>query len=1088
MTTLREAPPRPAPQRRRTEPGAAAAANIGSPPALAKVSPPRLSNIVPRERLFAALDACGTVPVTFVAAPAGAGKTTLAASYLHARGLPCVWLQLGADNADPSSFIYYLRLAVQRIEAQRGAKLPLLAAEHRLGQPAFARHFFASLQELLPARAVVVLDNYQDVGAHAALHAFLAEGSTALAPAGLRLLCLTRAAPPTELLQRGAATGAAAIDWNALRLTLDETAALAQARAGAGRPPSAAALERMHQHAQGWAAGLMLLLESPDALAGTRMQRSDQATFDYFAAEVLQRMDPLLRDLLPPLALASAVSHAMAMQLTGNANAGRHLDELVHSHGFTTRLDSGHYQFHPLFRNFLLDRLRRGSSRAHLEELQRSAARLLAQEGLPEEAAQLFIDAADWPGLAGLIALSAGAMLAQGRHEALAAWLSALPEPVLEADAWLLLHAGAARLVSDLDASRALFERALAGFGEAGQDDAAGLALAWASLTQTIALQWSDFSPLARWTEFAEQRIVPGMAQLAPELQGRVVLGMFIALVFHQPQHRALGAWAERLEAVASRCPDASDRLELAAYLLLYRLIWLGDLHGAERLIDAHRAQRQAAALRVGACIHWDFSHAIRSWLRNENGAALATLDGAIQLARTRGVPSLEFMLHAGGVYASMNAQDSASATRYLAQAGSRTAASRPIEMAHHQLLSAWLERVQGDANAARRRCEWAYATLAARGGPFEMLRVHLELAQALRMCGEHGASLGHGEQGLALARSMGNRWMEHVALACIAEAAFVGGDRARGLATLRAAYALAREQGYRSLIWQDPKSMALLCAQALQANIEPEHARALIAAHRLVAPADPALAEHWPFAVRIRSLGSFQIEIGGEPLRFEGKPQRKPLELLKVLLALGARDVRDERLSAILWPDAEPQAARSAFSTTLSRLRKLLGGDDTIVMQDGRISLSPLHCWLDTWALEARIVAAEQAPVTETASEAVLRLYRGGFLEHEGQAAWVVPARERYRSRFLRWLTGEAKRQGAAGRADDAIALYQRGLEIDPLIEDFYRGLIGAFGELGRRAEALAAFERCRSVLAATLGVAPSAQTRALAQRLRSS
>jgi LuxR family transcriptional regulator, maltose regulon positive regulatory protein len=793
---------------------------------------------------------------------------------------------------------------VQRIEPQRSARLPLLGAEYRSGQPAFARHFFESLQELLPAQAVVVLDNYQDVGAHAALHAFLAQGSAALAPAGLRLLCLSRGSPPAELLQRSAATGAAVIDWDALRLTFDETAALAQLRAGAASAPGAAALERMHRHAQGWAAGLMLLLESPDALAGTRMQRSDQATFDYFAAEVLQRMDPLLHDLLPPLALAPAVSHAMATQLTGNANAGRHLDELVRTHGFTTRHDSGHYQFHPLFRNFLLDRLRRGSSRAHLEDLQRGTARLLAEEGLPEEAAHLFIEAADWAGLAGLIARSAGAMLAQGRHEALAAWLGALPAALRDADPWLLLHAGAASLVSDLDASRALFERALARFGEAGQDDAAGLALAWASLTQAIALQWSDFSPLARWTEFAQERIVPRMAQLAPELQGRVVLGMFIALVFHQPQHRALGAWAERLEAVASHCPDASDRLELAAYLLLYRLIWLGDLHGAERLIDAHRAQRQAASLRVGACIHWDFSHAIRSWLRNENGAALATLDGAIQLARTRGVPSLEFMLHAGGVYASMNAQDTASAARHLAQAGSRTAASRPIELAHHQLLSAWLERVQGNASAARRRCEWAHATLAARGGPFEMLRVHLELAQALRMCGEHRAALEHGEQGLALARSMGNRWMEHVALACLAEAAFAGGDRARGLASLRAAYALAREQGYRSLIWQDPKSMALLCAQALQAYIEPEHARALIAAHRLVPPADPALAEHWPFPVRIRSLGPFQLEIGGEPLRFEGKPQRKPLELLKLLVALGALGVQHHAV-------APAQAAR---------------------------------------------------------------------------------------------------------------------------------------------------------------------------------
>ena len=166
-----------------------------APPALAKISPPLLASVCERKRLYKVLDDAGRRPVSFFTAPAGAGKTTLAASYLKARHRPCLWLQLEADNADPASFVYYLRLAAQRIAPRRATKLPLLTAEYQLGLPAFAKHLFEMLAHVLPADTVLVLDNYQEVGADAALHGFLAEGLTALPP-GMRLLYLSRQAPP----------------------------------------------------------------------------------------------------------------------------------------------------------------------------------------------------------------------------------------------------------------------------------------------------------------------------------------------------------------------------------------------------------------------------------------------------------------------------------------------------------------------------------------------------------------------------------------------------------------------------------------------------------------------------------------------------------------------------------------------------------------------------------------------------------------------------------------------------------------------------------------------------------------------------
>ena len=90
-------------------------------PTLAKFSRPRLYAVVKRERLFKALDAARTHPIVFVAAPPGAGKSTLVASYVESRRAPGLWFQADAGDSDPATFFHYATLAAEAISG-RGAK------------------------------------------------------------------------------------------------------------------------------------------------------------------------------------------------------------------------------------------------------------------------------------------------------------------------------------------------------------------------------------------------------------------------------------------------------------------------------------------------------------------------------------------------------------------------------------------------------------------------------------------------------------------------------------------------------------------------------------------------------------------------------------------------------------------------------------------------------------------------------------------------------------------------------------------------------------------------------------------------------
>jgi LuxR family maltose regulon positive regulatory protein len=160
--------------------------------------------------------------------------------------------------------------------------------------------------------------------------------------------------------------------------------------------------------------------------------------------------------------------------------------------------------------------------------------------------------------------------------------------------------------------------------------------------------------------------------------------------------------------------------------------------------------------------------------------------------------------------------------------------------------------------------------------------------------------------------------------------------------------------------------------------------------------------------------------------------------------------------------------------------------GPQAVLLSDGRVSLARDRCCLDLWSFEATLARLDQVlSHPESVPRACARmkeLYSGDFLAGESAAPWLIAPRERLRARFLAALEQLGSAMLAAGMAEKARACYEHGLTIDPLVEQFYQGLMRCYWHLDRLAEVQTTLARCRQVLRTSLGLECSAATEALA------
>jgi DNA-binding SARP family transcriptional activator len=1065
----------------------------------AKVARPILNGVVNRKRLFDQLDHWRERRLVWVCGPAGCGKTTLVGSYLQAGYGSVLWYQVDGEDRDPATLFYFVGVAAKSATPRHRKPLPLLTPEYLGDVPTFTRRYFEALGGRFRAPAAIVFDNLQEVGDTPGFYELLREGLSRL-PRNFTTFLISRNGPPPAFARWLANREMAVLGWEELRLTAEESADLL--RLATGAPSTEDDLHQLHRIADGWIAGLLLLAQwakhekvEPKALQRT----TPEYLLDYFATEVFAHLDPPTQEFLLKTALLPRMTTKMAATLTGLPAGGAFLSRLNGQNIFTERRFRREpvYQYHPLFREFLLSRGREVFRPEELSALRRWAAALLEEEGETEQAAALLCEASEWEYLVALILQHAPTLLAQGRSRPLADWLDRLPAALLDATPWLLYWRGACLIPSDPASARLVYERAFNAF--VAHADVAGTLLSWAGVVEAICYGHEDCTLLARWIGALDE-MMDGLSRFpSPEIEGRVAAAMVTALAWSDPCRSDFENWAAR--ALSHRTPTAFLAHLQTVWAVMRRDYFAG---ASEKFAQAREQLLELASSQdCPPLVHLMLSISEARYFdqagQHEQCVKIA-LRG-LEIAKREGIRILDDELWANAIIGALNMNDWKRARGWLEEMRlCHVARKSRVAPLHHWLKTreALISREIPDALHYS-----AHVLKEISLFPAIFLSWGLLLrARALHAAGRHEEAaecLAHAHrEGVKLASPL----VEFHLLMAEAEFQLDRGYQAEGLATLRKALRLGKAGGYLNIEVDIPSATARLCARALEAGIEVEYARTLIRKRGLVPEEPPYHLESWPWPLTVHTLGTFRLDKDGEPLSFAGKVQRKPLLLLKALIALGGKEIREEQVSDLLWPEADGDAGHSAFTTTLSRLRELLGVEHAIKVQDGRVTLDPRLCWVDAWAFE-RMVTAIQAQLGEwrTTRKRVNRgtqtdlpsmigramdLYRGHFLSEEAAEIWTVSARERLRTKFLRLLLDWGEHLESAERWKDAVAIYHRGLEVDELAEAFYQRLLICYRSLGLRAEAATIYRRCEAALIAGLGVRPSSKTEALYRALR--
>ena len=977
---------------------------------------------------------------------AGSGKTSVVTTWLEQYPKrPQGWLRLNREDEDPN----WLLPRIADAMLPENCVLSILPVKSDICS--LSRRFLMELAQNLPAQAVMVLDDYERLASDSDIQRVL----VALAeswPVDGKLIFVSRKEPPAMFARLRASRGFVAIRDSDLRLDDKEARDIAQKILPDEH--SEAELDAIVAAASGWVAGLVLLTRGAATVpVDLHTSIETQGVFDYFAEEIWHVFDTETRHTLEIVSILPFVTDDLAARLVGRDNAIGSLRQLAQLHFFISNetLQDGvttRFQLHPLFRAFLMQRLKCRLGIGTVRSMQADAAACLEQRGEANDALALYLEADCIIDAVSVVERFAPVQYKANRFRTLLRWLDSLPNEEIETSGRLLLWRGAALALFDPLLSRTLLSKAWSLLVE--QDETELCTLCCGVAIDTYMLMWGDFHGIDPWLERLLEIERPNDIAAVDD---RLTSSMVGALFFRRTGDRRIGPWLDHATAILNRRVEAHVIPMLAQWTFM-ATIWTRDLPSARVLLETIRRQAIVNGKidpYVGVWLH--NIEALYHWNAGELDSALEVINSGLDCAHTTGVHVNDVLLHFSGGIASLMAGriEAAKAHSVAAKEKTRTEALMNV-VSHHQLagMVAWHNRQHALA-----RSHLLQGAEQAKSAGLIFAEAFLYCGVAFMECeiGEKKAGRSALHKATSLIAGMSIPLIDVDIAILKAWLVLDNEDDELRIAALHDAFLIAKCNDRVASCWWRPTLISSVCAVALAEDIETEHVERIISVTKLSPPEWFKADERWLWPVKIRLCGELSIEINGAPLDFGNRVPARVIDLLTTLIARQKRpgaEVSVDLLIDDLWPELDGDRGQNVFKTTLARLRRLLNVEGVIVLSNGHLTINPKHCWSDIGAiislheqavlgitLDGQQVATGRLLVNQSDQRdlAILTYYQGQPFG-ECSETWINPLRRRIKRYVSAAANRATKQYMAQGPTEQAYLLRDHLIQQDPTLE----------------------------------------------------
>lgn len=1012
-------------------------------------------------------------------APPGYGKTSLLVDFDEHTEVPICWVRLTRADQDEIRLAAVLEASLsKRFRRLRGRiSVEALAGSPPKGQ---AAAFVEPIAELIDDPFVIIFDDVQRINASPEACGFLDALIEGL-PEHVTIVTAGRELPEIGLSRWVVDADVGGLGPHDLALTQPETDAFLVQHFGLHMQPEN--LAQIHEHTQGWVTGVYLMGREVDRLGPEEVNLDAappmQAIFGYIGENVLADVSAETRSFLLHSSILPYMTAERCDRVLERDDSSRQLQELFQKGMFITATDTQprSYEYHPLFRGYLLDTIQ-GEEPDLVAQLRNKAAARLANEGLVEQAFDLYIDNGDQVPAADLAEAHTQSLFVQGRSRTLEAWMGVIDDAPATAPMLCLSVAATWTDIGRLDQSRELAERVLQS-GNAGALDPTTLARAH-SLLGMNALHRSDYAEALARADFAADMVDKGEApsQWASMLRVR---GM------------ALARLGEDLEGAEAACLEAHKIFQEIGDLFnaANALIDLTVIYSAQsRLLDQERVVTQAHEMlqEIGAPLALTISFNNLGVLAHQLGHYERALDlygEGLRRAHQAGSPRYEISLlygqadlfsdlglhfQAGDLYGEGLRLATRLQVPRLVSYGYLQTAALHRRCGTRRLAAEWLERARTAAKLPAEEFSIAIqeAGLQVEENP-ERALTNLETltrAQADALQGPDAVLASHF---MALAQLL--RDDEESAQAALETALFVA-DRDS------AEQSLAGEWVYddRLLSFGRRALDRHPVFSAIGLRVDLMHA----VARQYEAPASH---EAPPDELRLDALGRTAVSVGDI-----GRVEIEPLQRQLLFFLADRQPVERDQILETFWPDSPIGRKVSSLYTATHSLKRSLGRD--VIANEGSLyRLKPdqlVRYDVTAFTSEAEIGLgmATGDPRRLFALHQAVESYGGDFLP-EFSADWVIERRRELERIYLQVLSQHAAESEAHGQLERALQSLVKALAIDPLRDDLNYQYLDALGRLGRRNQVIGHYQRYVRRLADELGLDPPEATQRLYERI---